>query len=149
MDIQTKFYGSVSFQENELINFPEGLPGFEDCHRFLLLQPEGSVFRCLQSVDNPAVAFVTVSPHLFYPEYSIDLPEESVQALGLKSPEDAVVLGIATIREKLEDSTINLQAPIVINKESRLGRQEILPDSGYAIRCPLWKKDDVKKFQCS
>lgn len=43
MDIQTKFYGSVSFQENELINFPEGLPGFEDCHRFLLLQPEGSV----------------------------------------------------------------------------------------------------------
>lgn len=148
MDIQTKFYGPVTFEENELVTFPAGLPGFEECHRFLLLQPEESIFGCLQSVDDPNLAFVTASPYLFCSDYSIDLTGESVQTLKLNRPEDAVIFVIATIREKIEESTINLQAPIVVNKVSRIGRQEILSDSGYSIRFPLWKKDVVNNSQC-
>lgn len=149
MEIQTKFYGPVSYEAQETVVFPAGLPGFERYTQFLPLQPAGSVFGCLQSLEDPMLAFVIISPYKVCPDYSIRLTAEDVQALKLEKLEDAEMLAIVSIRPKLEDSSVNLQAPLVINKVSRIGRQVLAPESGYPIRFPLWEKETVANCGCS
>jgi flagellar assembly factor FliW len=149
MELKTKFYGVVNCLQEDIIDFPSGLPGFEECKAFVLFQPKESIFACLQSVDDPGLAFVVISPYALCTDYSINLPAEDTKALQLQSPSDALVLAIVCIREKMEDSSANLQAPVVIHKTCGLGRQVILPESGYPVRFPLWKKDAIANCRCS
>jgi flagellar assembly factor FliW len=149
MEMQTKFYGKVNFEEQDILNFPAGLPGFEKYEQFILLQPTDSVFGCLQSVDEPALAFVTISPYKVCPDYSIRLTNDDVQKLQLKKADDAELLAVVSIRPKMEDSSVNLQAPLVINRASRIGQQVLLPESGYPIRFSLWDKSTVSEYRCS
>lgn len=149
MELHTKFYGVISCEEKEAIEFPLGLPGFEDKKRFLHLQPEDSIFGCLQSIEDPSLAFVVISPYIICPEYNINLTQDDIQALKLNKADEALVLSIVSIREKIEESTANLQAPIVLHRKDLIGRQVLLPESGYPIRFPLWKKDGVLNIRCS
>lgn len=149
MELHTKFYGTVNYEENETIRFNAGLPGFEERKSFLYLHAEGSIFGCLQSVEDPQLAFVVMSPYVICPDYSINLPADDTKALKLNSAEDALVLAIVSIREKMEESSANLQAPIIIHQMDRTGRQVLLPDAGYPVRYPLWKKEGIANSRCS
>lgn len=149
MELETKYYGTVSYQADELIRFPAGLPGFEKNTNFLVLQSDDSIFGCLQSVDDPNLAFVLISPYLVCSDYSIHLPTEDVQVLQLTGPEEAELLAVVSVRSNIEESSVNLQAPLVINKNKRLGRQALLPETGYPIRHMLWNKEAVAQYRCS
>lgn len=149
MELHTKFFGTISFEENETIRFDSGLPGFEERKTFLYLQTEESIFGCLQSVEEPQLAFVVISPYVICPDYSINLPADETKALNLNAAEEALVLTIVSIREKMEESSANLQAPIIIHRSQCTGRQVLLPESGYPVRFPLWKKDGVANACCS
>lgn len=149
VELHTKFYGTVSYTDNETIQFPGGLPGFEERRSFLYLHPEDSIFGCLQSVEEPQLAFVVISPYVICPDYSINLPSDDTKALKLNAAEDALILAIVSIREKLDESSANLQAPVIIHMKDRTGRQVLLPDSGYPVRYPLWKKDGSASSRCS
>lgn len=141
--IKTRFYGEIEVSEDEILYFPKGLPGFEDEHRFLYLQPDKSVFGCLQSCDSPELAFVVISPFTVCPDYSFDLDNEITEQLGVRKPEEVLLLSIVTIPPgKADKATVNLQAPLVINVTGRQGQQAILADLGYPVRCRLFKDDD-------
>ena len=149
MELKTKFYGVVNCLQEDIIKFPWGLPGFEESNAFVLLQPKESIFGCLQSVDDSELAFVVISPYALCADYNINLSAEDTKALQLQSPSDALVMSIVCIREKMEESSANLQAPVVIHKTCGLGRQVLLPESGYPVRFPLWKKEAVANYRCS
>ncbi|NLW55555.1 MAG: flagellar assembly protein FliW [Firmicutes bacterium] len=141
MKIKTKFYEEIEISEEEMIHFPEGLPGFETEKRFVYLHPEDTVFGCLQSCQTPEVAFIVISPFRLCPDYDLVLDEEKVALLGLAKPEDALILAIVTIPPGQPDqATVNLQAPLVINLPAKKGLQVILSDSGYPLRFQLWAK---------
>ncbi|HWS44512.1 MAG TPA: flagellar assembly protein FliW [Acidimicrobiia bacterium] len=121
------------------ITFPAGLPGFPNAHRFELSPwgPAGSPFMLLASSDDPDVGFVVVPPWVFYPEYEFELDTASAERLALARPDDAVVFAVVTLRDKAEESTLNLLGPIVVNRFTHEAAQVVLPSAGYSVRAPL------------
>jgi flagellar assembly factor FliW len=143
MKISTKFYGTIDLDEPNVIRFPQGIPGFENERRFGIIQPENSIFQCLQSLTHPEIAFILISPFLICPDYSFNLSDEVSEQIGLFKLEDALILGIVTIpSNNTQAATVNLQAPVVVNLKAGLGRQVILMEESYPMRLPIW---DVKE----
>ena len=74
-------------------------------------------------------------------EYSIDLPDNVVEALKIKNVESLLVLNIASIpQDDPQGTTINLLAPIIFNLDELIAGQVILSGSGYDVSFPLFKK---------
>jgi flagellar assembly factor FliW len=121
------------------INFPAGIPGFPDAHRFELTPwgPAGSPFMLLSSSDDADVGFVVVPPWVFYPDYEFEVDAGTAERLQLNQADDAVVFAVVTLRDRPEDSTLNLLGPIVVNRVSHEAAQVVLPSSGYSVRAPL------------
>ncbi len=142
MKIKTKFYNELEITEEDILFFPQGIPGFPDCKRFVYLHEEQAFFGCLQSCDSPETAFVVMSPFTVCPEYQIDLEEAVTAELQLTKADDALLLAIVTIPPgRLREATVNLQAPLVINTARRRGAQVIVADAEYPLRFPLWKEE--------
>jgi flagellar assembly factor FliW len=140
MKIASKFFGEIDINEEQIIHFPNGIPGFEDEKQFVILPlEEQSPFAILQSIHHSHVGFVIAYPFSFYPDYAFDLTEEDIEKLKLNSPDECLTYTIMTLKEPFADSTINLKAPIVINAKEKIGKQLILHDSDYPIRFPLSK----------
>ncbi|MCO7176437.1 flagellar assembly protein FliW [Sporolactobacillus kofuensis] len=133
MKIKTKYYGEQEINENEIISFSSGIPGFAHDKRFIL-QPFGEAFSILQSLDDADVAFIVTSPFLYFEEYSIDLPDHLVQQLAIQSEQDVAIWVIVSVRKPFSQSTANLKAPIIINGREQLGKQYIPDHSRYSLR---------------
>ncbi|MFC2949343.1 flagellar assembly protein FliW [Virgibacillus sediminis] len=142
MRIATKYFGTVEVAEEELIQFERGLPGFEGYHSFVLIPvDEQGVYQALQSMEEAGISLIVTNAYMFYPDYAFDLDEKSQNDIELKQPEDLAVYNVVTLKDPFEASTINLQAPIVINKKAGKAKQLILNDNTYQTRHPLLKSN--------
>jgi len=126
--VATKAYGLIDVDERQKIIFPQGLFGFETLTEYLLLDAERQPFYWLQSVEVEQVAFVLVSPFLFRPDYEVNISNEELAEIGIHSPEKALIFSIVTIPPDGSPMTANLQGPLVINRDTRTGKQAILSD---------------------
>lgn len=135
MTIHTSRFGVISITEDDVINFPEGLLGFNELHRFVLLDdPSDEIFAWLQSCEDPGIAFPLLEPELFATNYKVQLTKHDMEILGLKSSEGIRTFAIITIPSDPTLMTANLKAPVVINVSSRVARQCVLQDNSLAIR---------------
>lgn len=139
--ISTPRFGEVSFTGTDVIEFPWGLPGFSDLHRFLALSlDEQPHFVWLQSVDDPSIALPAADPWRLFPDYEPKLPPYAVESLKVQNPEDFTILGVVVVTKGAEEMTMNLMAPVVINLKTRTARQVMLENSAYSVRTPLPRK---------
>lgn len=140
-------FGDIEFSEEDIIHFAEGLIGFPNSHSFVLLCAKpGSEFRWLQSLDEPALAFLCTDPTVFVPEYAPTMPLRHARDLGMTEETPRLVLTTAAIpRGKPEDMTLNLAGPIIINAEERRGRQIVLEDGAYTIKHRVFPKAERAK----
>lgn len=122
----------------QVIQFPAGLLGFENLRQYVLMgSPEEAPFFWLQVLDEPNLAFVVVPPSAVVENYTPELSDEDVDFLGLRSPEDALVLNIVTVRGPTR-ATVNLKGPLVINRRTLIGKQVIpLNAAEFAVNHPL------------
>src|ERR1700748_25286 len=98
MQIQTSRFGSVSIEAEDVLTFPEGLLGFNELRRFVLLDdPSDEIFAWLQSCDEPGVAFPLLEPELFINSYKVQLTKHDLEILGLKTNETFRTFTIITI----------------------------------------------------
>jgi flagellar assembly factor FliW len=140
MQVQSARFGTLSVDDDKIILFPKGLPGFEDERRFFLMDHAGSSkIKWLHSADNPGLALVVADPFDLFEEYRPDVPDEITRDLGLTSSDGALVLTVLTVRagrSEGEPPTIsaNLLAPIVISRERRIGAQALLKSGEYGVR---------------
>src|ERR1700722_16257307 len=135
MTIHTSRFGVVAITADDIINFPEGLLGFNELHRFVLLDdPADEIFAWLQSCEEPGIAFPLLEPELFAGQYKVQLTKHDMEILGLKSNEGIRTFAIITIPNDPTMMTANLKAPVVINVASRVARQCVLQDNSLAIR---------------
>lgn len=143
MNIQTKFLGEVTIEEKEIILFQNGLPGFEDIKEFIILPLEkDSPFAILQSIKQQEIGFVIAFPFVFKEDYAFDLTEEDKEELQIESPDDLISYTIVTLKEPFNHSTINLQAPVLINHQQKIGKQLVLQDGEiYPLRFPIEGRD--------
>jgi flagellar assembly factor FliW len=134
--VVTPRFGRIEFMEGEILTALVGLFAFEDLKQFLLLSPAGiEPFQCLQSIQNPEVAFALLDPRVFLPEYRVEIPQEVANELQIENLEKVRQLVIVTIPSgKPEKMTANLLAPIVINLESSKLKQVVLTAPQYHTR---------------
>ena len=141
MVIQTSRFGQVQLNSEDLINFPEGILGFSDLRKFVLLDdPNDEIFAWLQSCEEPAIAFPVLEPELFSPNFKINLGKGELENLKLPASDKARVFCITTIPDDPTLMTANMKAPVVINVELRIARQCVLQDNSLAIREPIFTK---------
>jgi len=132
--VLTKAYGMVEVNERQKITFPSGLFGFESLKDYVLLDAEQQPFYWLQSIDEEKIAFVLIDPFLFRPDYEMDIENEELLPIGITDPEKAVIFSIVTVPPDNGPMTANLQGPLVINRDSRLGVQAVLTDSRWKTK---------------
>jgi flagellar assembly factor FliW len=138
--IENTPFGSFDVPDEKLIDFPAGLPGFEECRRFTLMHEEGSAtVLLLQSIDDPAVCFSVADPKLLGMNYEFSLYDDEVRLLQLETTADAM-LAVILRRDELGSGTpasagmrANFMAPLVINAVNRRGLQKILGHVGCEI----------------
>lgn len=143
MKFTLKRFGGETFEfdENSVITFPTGLPGFEKCKRFKLIhEVDKPTFFFLQSLDDPAVLFSLGDPALLNLSYEVTLWDAEQKLLD-SGPGDELVLVVIVYTDekaKFKPASIkaNMFAPIVLNITKRRGLQKVLQvlDAQVAIK---------------
>jgi flagellar assembly factor FliW len=145
MEIMTKYHGLIDMNENETIDFRNGLPGFFEEKSFVLLPLKvDSSYWILQSTVTSQLGFVIADPFLFFPEYEFEISEKDKDLLKLTSEKNVAVWVILTLKDPFEESTANLQAPIIINTGTKQAKQIILNDTKYKTKHTLFLENTVK-----
>ncbi|MFH2137577.1 MAG: flagellar assembly protein FliW [Candidatus Omnitrophota bacterium] len=115
--------------------FPEGLIGFSGCKQYVIDEDKSKEpFFFLQSVENEKVGFIIINPKEFKSEYSVCLTDADKQALNVSSVDECDIFSIVFVPETSESMSVNLLAPLVVNKKSSIGRQVVLQDADYSVR---------------
>lgn len=144
MKIQTKYLGDITIDSKNIIHFKNGLPGFNEEKKFILLPIPGTTpgtFQTLQSTTTSELAFVVTNPYHMYEEYEFRLDQSTIEQLQIESEKDLLILTIVTLTTPFEKSTINLKAPIIINSKQQQGKQYILNNYSYPTKAPLNREE--------
>jgi len=140
LKLQTTRFGEFEVPEDEILEFPEGLFGFEKERRFVLLATqEKSPFFWLQSVDDPDLVFIVSEPWGFVENYEFQLPQESKKKLEVKEEKDLRVFCLVVIPENPQKATMNLKGPLVLNLPQRTGKQVIINEN-FSTRHPIFEE---------
>ena len=141
MIINTTRFGQVTIEPKDIIQMPEGLLGFQDLRKFILLDdPNDDIFAWLQSCELPSVAFPVLEPEIFSHNYYVQLTKNELELLKAKANQKLTYMNIITIPDDPTQMTANLKAPIVFNLEEKVARQCVLQDNNLAIREPIFVK---------
>ncbi len=142
MHIESPHFGKLAFDPDQVLEFPEGLLGFPALSRFLRVGPEDyEPIEFLVPVDEPKLRFPVLSPYLVRPEYDLPVGMAEREALDLAEDGSLMVFCVANLTSRVEDATLNLLAPILVNPDNRRGRQVVLETSGYSVAEPLFAGD--------
>ncbi|KUO71293.1 MAG: flagellar assembly protein FliW [Desulfosporosinus sp. BRH_c37] len=139
MKVKSTRFGELEVAEEQLFDFPYGIPGFPEEKTFVYLPHDAeSPFSFLQSTTEANLTFLLADPFSFFKDYEFVIEDEVAKELGISQENPPQVFLIATVKEKLADMTVNLLAPIVINGVNHTGRQVILDKPEYSIRHKLF-----------
>lgn len=141
MNLITKYNGIVEYNEEDIITFKKGLPGFEGLKKFIIVPYEDNdVFSILMSMEDMEVGIPVVSPFYVDKTYEFKLSDEKIKELNINSPEDVMVLNAVTLNSNIKYITVNMKAPIIVNIKGKVGEQIILDNDKYMIKEPLFKE---------
>jgi len=122
--INTPHFGELEIEANQIYNYIDGLLGFEDLTKFVLIsEEETEPFKWLISIDNPDIGFPLISP------FFIDLNYNAGKGVDL---EYDVPLCVVTLGDTDNNMTVNLKAPVIFNTKELSGKQIILVTDKYS-----------------
>lgn len=139
MEFETRALGKIEIEASLQIFFPEGIFAFENYRHFALLPTKsGSTFHWLQSLEESQLAFLmTLIPDIA-PHYRPNIAPEFLSLIEAVDTARAEIWGIITVPAgKPDQMTINLQGPVLINRERKLGGQFVSDDPAHRVRTPL------------
>jgi flagellar assembly factor FliW len=141
--VQTRDFGELPCDPSAELDFPHGIPGFEDQHRFVLIEHRPLLpVVLLQSLETSSLCFLAIAVSVLDPKYQSGIAPEDLRTLGLdesrqpKPGEEALFMAI--LSPSADGSfTANLLAPVVVNVRTRVGLQAVRSDRLYSHRHPL------------
>ncbi len=139
------------FEDNLIINFEEGLFGFEDHKIFLpVAAEEGSdAVITLHSLDEEGLAFIIMNPFLLMEDYDPVVPQSELECLGeIQDESDYSWYVLCVAQKPASQSTVNLRCPVVINTVTRKAKQVILDNREYGFRHQLGELTRKEKKIC-
>lgn len=144
MNINAKYFGSVSYSQNETIHLINGLFGFEDYTSYLPIpfhESDDSLIS-LQSLEDENLSFILMNPFKVFPDYNPMISKQDLKELHAESSDDISYYVISVIHDSASDSTLNLKAPLAVNALNREAKQIILEQPEYTFQHRL---GDFKK----
>jgi flagellar assembly factor FliW len=116
-----------SYDESEIVSFAEGLIGLPLMRRAVLIpMDEYAPFCWLASIDDEKNRFIVVNPREIFDGYQPISVSESCDS-------DMKTMAIVKISSDWQKTTVNLRAPIFINRETKRGTQLVLTESSYSL----------------
>lgn len=152
MQLQTDRFGSIDIDDDDVLELPDGIPGFPTLRRVTLLgagalpghdpEPDAHTMVWMQSVDDGSLAFLCLQPWVAFPDYDFEFDADS---LGISDPESVSVLNMVTVRrgDGQVTMTANLRAPIVVDLDRRAMHQVILTDGRWSVNTPFATTGEV------
>ena len=143
--VNTKPFGEREVDEFQIIDFPQGILGFDFIKKFIIMdtEDEGSPFKWMQAFNEKNLAFVIIRPLDFMEEYELVISQNDLDEVKSESIDELITFAIVTIPENPQDMTANLQGPIIINPIKRIGKQAISLSDRYTVRHNII--DEMKK----
>lgn len=140
MKLTTRHFGEIEYNADMAIDFCEGLPGFSEMKKYVLVtEEENDPFCWLQSIDDPDLAFVMIRIYDVLPDYNPIVDMEEVENLGNLENAELLIYNIVVIPEDIKQMRVNLKAPVVINPASKKGKQIVLNNDEYSIRYYIYE----------
>ena len=139
MKIPTRDFGEVEINEGNILTFQSPIFGFENYTRYVFLTDDSisEDFVWLQSLENPDLCFILANPELVTDRYCPEIPQAVKQQLG--EEHNYMCWLMVVLKDTLQNSTINLKSPVVINPENKRAAQIIL-DAPLPVRHPLMQR---------
>jgi len=143
MKAETRFFGEVDIADDKIITLATGMIGFPDLVHFALIfdeekgQKDDSIMW-LQSMDDGDIAMPVMMPSDLLPDYNPTVNNELLAGLGELTPENTYVLVTVTVPEEIENISVNLKAPVIINTDTNKGCQIIVEDD-IAVRYKIYE----------
>ena len=122
-----------------IIDMAVPMPGFPAHRQFVLVRlNDNGLLYAFTSVDDPNLRFLVAPPEPFFPDYAPEIENEVFAALNTKDPDRLLLMVVITAG--VEDTTANLLAPIVVDRDSMRAQQVVLSGSGYPVRANMNRK---------
>ena len=138
MKITTRVFGEIEIDDSKIISFPSGIIGFPEMIDFALIYDEekgkDSPIRWLQSLQESEFAMPVMDPLLVAGDYNPEVEDDHLIPLGKMGEDDTLVLVTVTVPKELEKMSVNLQAPIIINAETKKAAQIIVNTEKYPVK---------------
>lgn len=130
-------FGDIDYDPNATLRFPEGLIGFGQLREFVVMPQNrpGPLFW-IQSVEEPALAFVLTDPTGFFLDYAVAPDAAERRKLGIDAQDECLVLAVVTVPPDRQ-ITLNLAAPILFAPKTNRALQVILEKTSWQTRTPL------------
>ena len=132
MKAKTRLFGEIDIEDSKIITLEGGMIGFPDMKKFALVfdeeKKERGKIKWLQYMDDAEVAFPVMDPVEVKEDYNPTVNDELLKPLGNLTDENTFVLVTVTASKNIEELSINLKAPIIINLDNMKGAQLIVED---------------------
>ena len=136
MTTETRLFGTITIEDEKLITFPEGIVGFPFLKQFALIhdaENENAPIMWLQSMDEPTFAMPVIEPQLVTDSYNPTVDDTYLEPLGELAEDQIYSLVTITVPPEIEQMSVNLKAPIVINMANNKAVQIIVEDD-YQVK---------------
>lgn len=146
MKITSRVFGKVEISDDRILTFKKGIIGYPQLKKFALLYDEEKgreTIQWLQSCDEESFAMPVLDPLFVKEDYCPVVDTAILEDLQLREMDDALVLVTVTVPKNLEEMTVNLKGPLIINVEKRKGCQVILEEESYPVKYKIY--DILKK----
>jgi flagellar assembly factor FliW len=109
------------------------MPGFPSHREFVLVRlNDDGLLYAFTSVENPELRFLVAPPEPFFPDYAPEIENAVFAALNTKDPDRLLLLTVITASEN--ETTANLLAPIIVDRDSMRAMQVVLSGSNFPVR---------------
>ncbi|OGS35201.1 MAG: hypothetical protein A2293_02320 [Elusimicrobia bacterium RIFOXYB2_FULL_49_7] len=131
-------FENLIFKKEDIIQFPDGIPGFEHHKQFVLVEvPEHEPFQWLVCVTDINLRFAVINPMIIRPDYNPPVSKTQLESLEFSNPEEVMILVIITLHKNLAESTANFMGPIFLNRKKNRGKQIVLDSDTYSVQEPV------------
>jgi len=131
--------GDVPYSLDDIVRFPDGVPGFEHLQEFLVVtREECAPFVFLAALADPEVA-LPLLPLAYAAGAEGGVPVDVHAALQSEARAGGTLAcyTVVSIGPDAREVIVNLRAPVVIDLDARRGSQVIVPDETLPVSAPL------------
>ena len=145
MIVKSKKLGEFEVDDNFVINFVSPILGYENLKNFVLAKLQNDdLFTWLQSVEDSEIALPVASCDTFGVDCSYEVDDEILHILDVSEKDNITVLNIINIPNgKPKEATINLLAPIFINKANKRAIQYVFSGSNLPVRKRIFELENI------